>query len=399
MARRAPDPTMPRAVIVGLNTMQGLQAARILAGHGVRVIAYSSQRRHHTNHTNVCEQVRVAETSEELMADLERLGRSLPARAVLFPCLDGKVLSVSRARDTLSQWFEIVLPDHEVVEMLMDKARFQTFAEDHGFPVPRTRTVRTNEDVESAAADLRYPVVLKPSYRSSTWTAHTTEKALEAEDREALLETWSRVGTWADEFVVQEWIRGGVDELYSCNVYFSRAGELLASFVARKLRQWPPDTGQSALGEECRNDEARDLSIALLRAAGYRGLGYVEVKRDVVDGRHMIVEPNVGRPTGRSAIAEGGGVPLLYTMYCDATGRPLPEPREQRYTGVKWIHLRRDFQASVVLWRRGDLTVRDWIRSLRGRKVYAVWSIRDPLPFFLDIAEAIRAALGARRRS
>ena len=40
-------------------------------------------------------------------------------------------------------------------------------------------------------------------------------------------------------------------------------------------------------------------------------LGYVEAKRDVRTGRHYLIEPNIGRPTGRSAIAEAGGVELL----------------------------------------------------------------------------------------
>jgi predicted ATP-grasp superfamily ATP-dependent carboligase len=47
--------------------------------------------------------------------------------------------------------------------------------------------------------------------------------------------------------------------------------------------------------------------------------------------------------------------------------------------------------------RRKELRVADWFRSLRGKKVYAVWSWRDPMPFFVDIAEAL--AKLARRRS
>jgi predicted ATP-grasp superfamily ATP-dependent carboligase len=275
----------------------------------------------------------------------------------------------------------------------MDKARFLRFAEENGFPVPRSRTVRSRVDVEEAATELRFPMVIKPSYRSTRWTSHTTDKAYEVMHRSDLIATWERIQNWADELIVQEWIRGGVEELYSCNVYISRQGEVLASFVARKLRQWPVDTGQSALGEECRNDVVEELTLSLLSAVSYRGLGYVEVKRDAVDGRYRIVEPNVGRPTGRSAIAEGGGVPLLYTMYCDAAGLPLPADREQTYTGVKWIHLRRDLQAAIVLIRRGDLGLWEWARSLRGRKVYAVFSVRDPLPFVLDVVEAVRKGL------
>ena len=99
----------------------------------------------------------------------------------------------------------------------------------------------------------------------------------------------------------------------------------------------------------------------------------------------MIIEPNIGRPTGRSPIAEAGGVELVYTMYCDALGRPLPAGREQKYSGVKWIYLRWDLQSAFVHWWRGDLTIADWYRSIRGKKAYALFSLTDPGPFLWDL--------------
>jgi len=62
-------------------------------------------------------------------------------------------------------------------------------------------------------------------------------------------------------------------------------------------------------------------------------------------GNRYMIEANLGRPAGRSAIAEAGGVELLFTMYCDVVGLPLPENRVQRYQGAKWIDLRHDLQS------------------------------------------------------
>lgn len=379
----------PPAIVIGMDSMQGLQTARILASEGVPVIGYVGVRHHHAAFTRVCAEIRHTESEDHLLEDLERLGERLTTRAVLVPCTDGKVKTVSKARHALASRFEVVLPAHETVEILMDKSRFLSLADERGLPVPRALTVRDEADFARAVDSLRFPLVLKPSFRTKQWTAHTTDKAFRATDPSAAWQTWHRVREWTDSFVVQEWVRGGPGALYSCNVYFSKEGQLLTSFVARKLRQWPLDTGQSALGEEIRNDRVRELTVELLESVDYRGLGYVEIKRDSEDGDYRIIEPNVGRPTGRSAIAEGGGVRMLYTMYCDATDRPLPAEREQQYTGVKWIHIRRDCQASIAMIRRRDLSLREWIRSVRGKKVYAVFSLRDPLPFLVDIVEAV----------
>jgi predicted ATP-grasp superfamily ATP-dependent carboligase len=198
--------------------------------------------------------------------------------------------------------------------------------------------------------------------------------------------------------IAQEWIAGAESELYSCNCYYGRDGRLLAAFVARKLRQWPPETGTSSLGEEVRNDEVLRATLQLFDAVGYRGLGYVEMKRDPRTGRQLVIEPNVGRPTGRSAIAEAGGVELLYTMYCDATGRELPAARVQRYVGARWIYWRHDVQAAFVAWRRGELGLRDWARSWRGRKAEAVFAWDDPEPFVGDMARAAGRAFHAAER-
>lgn len=401
MSRRRPrppaDPSIPRAVVIGLDTMQGLQAARILAARGIPVIAIASDRSHHACRTNVCERIIVADGRAELMSALAEIGRTQQAKAVLFPCLDGKVLTVSRARDELAQWFHIVLPPAEAVETLMDKARMYRHAMAHDLPIPPTHILGPGEGVEALAPTLDYPVAVKPAYRSSEWTAHTTEKAFRVEDPAALVALFARIRSWADELIVQRWIDGEVSDLYSCNCYFGVDGTVLATFVAKKLRQWPPETGQSSLGVECRNDAVLAGSLALLGSVDYHGLGYVEMKRDSRTGDHYIVEPNIGRPTGRSAIAEIGGVELLHTMYCDATGLPLPEARTQHYGTAKWIHFRRDLQSAVVAMRNGDLGVGEWLRSLRGVRHDAVFAWRDPVPFVFDVVETVRALLGRRR--
>jgi predicted ATP-grasp superfamily ATP-dependent carboligase len=77
-------------------------------------------------------------------------------------------------------------------------------------------------------------------------------------------------------------------------------------------------------------------------------------------------------------------------MYCDAVGWPLPANLEQKYTGVKWIYLRRDFQSAFYYWRRGELSLRDWWRSIRGRKAYAMFSWTDFLPFLADFVRVAR---------
>lgn len=388
----------PAAVVVGLDGITGLQTARILARRGVPVIGLVADRRHYAARTRVCRRIVQADLQTERMVEvLEEIGHGLGEPAVLFPCTDSTVMVLSRHRDRLSGHYRLLLPDHAVVESLMNKMSFVTFAQEHDLPIPRTVVLRGRMDAERAAESLTYPSVLKPPIKSATWLGHTSLKVLPVADAEELLATYDRAAGWAEVLVAQEWVAGGEDALYSCNAYFDAAASPLATFVARKLRQWPPHTGISSLGEECRNDEVLAETIRLFRGAGFHGLAYLEMKRDARTGRHYIIEPNVGRPTGRSAIAEGGGVELLYTAYCDAVGAPLPAGRVQDYRGIKWINLRHDVQSALYFLRRGELTMAGWWRSVRGRKVHAVLSISDPLPFLFDLVQAGRKTIRRRR--
>lgn len=374
------------AIVIGLDTVTGLQTARILASHGVPVIGVASDPDHFCTRTRVARGVLHAKTSSPTLIDaLCALGPMLSTRAVLYPCTDASVLLVARERDQLARWYHVVLPDAGLLTSLMDKVQFVEVATRCGVPVPATRILRERADAEAAARELPFPCVIKPALKTPRWEANSPCKVHRVESGAELLARYDQYARFADLLIAQQWIDGGDDTLYSCNCYYDRRRTPLCSFVARKLRQWPPGTGTSSLGEEVRNDAVRAMALRLFGQPGFRGLGYLEVKQDPRTGDHYAIEANPGRPTGRSAIAEAGGVALLYAMYCDTLGLPLPAGLEQRYAGAKWIYWRQDLRSAAYYWRRGELTLRGWAASWRGAKTDAVFSWSDPAPFLADV--------------
>ena len=391
----------PAVIVIDLDCITGLQTARIYAGHGVPVIGIASDSAHFSCRTKACDEVITCNTdSMSLIHTLEGLGARLDQKAVLVPCADHSVLMLSRHRRRLQKWFHIALPEPRVVDMLTNKIAFYRYAQEANLPIPGTFLLTNREEAMEAATLLSFPCILKPTYKSATWRQNTGTKAFKVESAEEFHVIYDRCCKWADELIVQEWVPGGSASLYSCNCYFNGASEPLVTFSARKIRQWPPEAGTSTMGEEVRNDDVVDETIRLFKAVNYRGLGYLEMKRDERTGKHYIIEPNVGRPTGRSAIAEAGGVDLLYTQYCDLVGLPLPANREQKFVGAKWIHLRQDIRSAWYHWRKGELGVINWWKSVRGRKAYAVFSWSDPAPFYTELRnKAVQLLLrGSRQR-
>jgi D-aspartate ligase len=382
-------------VVVGLDCITGLQTARIFAWRGIPVVGVAEDPAHFCCRTRVCERIVQAELSGNALIEvLVGLGSSFDQRAVLVPCTDISVLTIARRRSDLERAYHVALPDADVVELLTDKGRFAVYAKEEGLPIPETFMLASREDAETAAASLRFPCIVKPPLKTPLWESRAREKAYKVATGNELLALYDDLADATDVLVAQEWISGLESDHFTCNAYFDRDARPLVTFVTRKIRQWPPQTGAGSLSVECMNDVVRDETVRLFSGVGFWGLVYLEMKRDSRTGQHLIVEPNIGRPTGRSATAEAGGVELLYAMYCDVLGLPLPADLTQRYVGAKWIYLGRDLRSALHYWRRGELSFRGWLDSLRGPKVDAVFSWRDPLPFCFDVGRFFSLAAG-----
>jgi predicted ATP-grasp superfamily ATP-dependent carboligase len=389
MTSTPPEPARrPTAVVVALDCITGLQTTRLLVRRGIPVVGVVADRRHFCARTRLPDRIVTSPTSgEELIATLEQLasaGSLGDGPAVLIPCSDAAVLAISRWRDRLEERYRFVLPPHDTLELLMDKVRFAEYATAAGLPIPETHVLRDRADAERAAGSLTYPAVVKPPLKTARWLAATKAKVVRVGTAAELLDVYDRYAPASDVLIAQAWIEGDETDLISANLYFDRDGIARTVFIARKIRQWPPNTGTSCLGEEVRDDSVREAALQLFGDLGYRGLAYVEMTIDARTGRRLIVEPNVGRPTGRSAIAEEGGVELLLTAYLDALCEPLPTT-PQTYRGAKWIYWRHDLQAALTQMAAGRLGPVAWWRSIRGPKFEAVFDRQDLAPFAADM--------------
>lgn len=382
------------AIIIGLDSLPGIQLARLLAWRGVPVIALARRPDHYCCKTNVCRHIRFADTQTAAFVDtLLDLAPTLPDKAVLFPCTDMSVWHLAQQRRRLEDYYHVPLPSTAVIEQLLDKVAFYTYAQAQHLPIPRTCFLSSRHEAEAAAQTLTFPCVLKPPKRTPQWTANTDQKGFRLDSPAALLAHYDLCAAWADPLIVQEWVVGPETNLYSFNGYFDRAGEPVVTFIAHKVRQWPPETGSGCLGEECRNDAVLATALQLFTNVPYHGFAYLEMKQDARTGEYLIMEANIGRPTVRSPIAENGSVELHYTAYCETLGIPLPVNLIQRYQGAKWVHLHYDTRAAWRQWRRGTLTLRDWLRSLRGIRRDALFAWRDPLPFLWDLVKTFQRGI------
>lgn len=387
------------AIVIKLDCVTGLQTSRILAKYGISVIGIADDPNNFCCRTNSCKQVLTANTSnDELIITLIRLGKKLGGKSALFPCSDDSVLAVSIHREELKDWYEFVFPDHQTIDLLMDKVKLYQYLERTGFSIPPTFYASNKSDIREIANKVMYPCIVKPPRLVQTWFKYFENKVLKVRDPEELYAICDNCLRATDTLIIQEWIDGKESNIYQYYYYFDKNYKPIINYTSRKLRQWSIETGEASLAEECLVDPVPRESIDIYSGIQYKGIISLEIKIDEKSGRHFIIEPDVGRPNTSIGLVEASGVPILYTMYCDALGLPLPAYAAQKYTGIKWISLRRDLQASIEYYSRGELFFKDWLKSIKGVRTFAVFSMRDPLPCILDAWDLVRTILNFVRR-
>lgn len=389
------------AVVVGGDDVRGVYVARALARHGIDVIGVFRSLSSPGARCRSFSARHLADTStDDVIAKLLEIGPTLPAKGVLFPCFDTTVVLLARHREALEEWYHVMQPEPEVIELLMDKVKFYRYGIEHGLPLPRTYFLDAAADVEDAVAGLEFPCVVKPpGSKHPAWQARTSLKALKAEDPDELRSIFEEYGSVVDgPLIAQNWVEGSDASLYACHSYHDRAGKSLVTFTSRKIRQWPPHTGEVCAAVEVQDERAREIATTVFEDLHYTGIGYVEVKRDTRTGEYFIIEPNM-RVSGRAGIAEVGGVELALTMYRDALGLPAPIETVQRFVGARWGFIRKDVQSVLYYLRTRELSLADLLRPKRGPKGYALWSWRDPGPFIADITRGVGLMASSKERA
>jgi D-aspartate ligase len=190
----------------------------------------------------------------------------------------------------------------------------------------------------------------------------------------------------AEIVMVQQLVAGGGDDQLSSAALRCSAG------AARWRRQYPMDFGRaSSYVETIEDPSAADATRRLLAAMRWTGLVKVEFKRDCRTGATKLLDVNP-RARGWQSLGGRAEVDFPYLLWRMAVGEPVPVTTAR--TGVRWARFGTDLAAAAGEIRAGRLTVRSWLRSLRGPLEPAVFAPDDPVPALVAPLAAARLLAG-----
>lgn len=365
----------------------GLGIARSLGEHGFRSVGLTSQRRIYGNFTRYAKIVHAPDSRhepEQLLAYLLQMGRGAEEPSTIWPTRDDDVVFLDTYRNELQPYFTPMIPAHTVVQACLDKWETYQACLQAAVPTPRTWLVKNESDLHKAAAEVSYPCVLKPVAahhwrQGRNWKLVGERKAIEVQSVEHLLAEYATVSRADRRALVQELIPGGDENLAIAACCLDRNSNWIAGFNTRKVVQIPEGFGTGCIVQAAERPELFEPTLRLLQSMGFTGIAEVEYKWNAARSEYQLIEINP-RPWDQHRLGSTCGTDLVSLAQAAYSGLPRPAIEKTR-SAVKWIAEDAFLFAVLRLaWNR-DRKIFALFHLARGKRTYAIWSLRDPLPF------------------
>jgi len=370
---------IPVVLLGGLSVMRALGMARI------PVVVASLERDTPAMASRYCSGIIELPPSsgrDAMVETLVRAGRWFAKRhgapIPLFYDNDDRLALVQDYREKLAPHFALILNEPGLGRALLDKELFQDLGERWALPVPRR--------IEwERLADEPGPVLVKPRTRTG-WENSAIRRRLFGGEGKARVFPSGRaarddmlVAQLAAQLAFQEYVPGGDDAIWSYHGFATPGGEVVASFVGRKIRTFPALTGDSSYLRLAREDRLSALGREIAARLRLSGVFKMDFKRSPA-GRYYLLEINTRFNLWHYPGAMNG-VNLPKVAYDFLVHRKTPRPAIAR-THYRYLAMRYDRRAYRELKAQGKLGLAGWLWSLaQAPKVYELFAWTDPAPF------------------
>jgi predicted ATP-grasp superfamily ATP-dependent carboligase len=366
-----------------------LSLARSLGQEGIKVYAVNHPREH-VRYSRFCTWIPVP-----IKGDLEDawsgflLGPQSDALrgAILLACSDAALTVIARHRERLEARFRLDESNREAQLCMLNKLTTYQAARAAGVPTPKFWVAHSQAQIAQLEDELVFPLIVKPLY-SHVFTRRFGSKFVLVHDLPQLRDAFQTVQDARIEAMLVEMIPGPDHRLCSYYTYLDEHSNPLFDFTKRIIRRYPTNRGGACYHITDWVPEVRDVSLRLFRHVGLRGLANAEFKRDERDGQLKLIECNA-RFTAANCLVAASGFDLGLFVYNRLAGRPQ-KPLERYALGKRLWDPVDDFRSFLELWRRKELTLWQWLKSILHPQLTPYFRWDDPLPTFMCEAQRLR---------
>lgn len=285
---------------------------------------------------------------------------------VLIPSNDHAVMTLSKHKSRLEEFYKVITPEWKVIQNIYDKSRLLKLAESAGVPIPTTHYF---EDIaEVMDSELSFPVLTKGQFGLSFYKV-TGKKAFLANNEAELEGQLKEIKNVLplDETFTQELIPSdGTNKTISYTA-FCINGDIKTHWAGVKLREHPLQFGTATFTKSIQAEECHGQSIPLLKALNYTGVCEVEYLLDPRSNEYKLIEINA-RTWLWVELAKACGVDYAKLIFDVATGNQ-PEFPYSYETDRYWRNPLTDSVYGMLGLLKGRYSIKDYVSSIRNPNI------------------------------
>lgn len=313
---------------------------------------------------------------EAFLVGMSTIGEIINHPTILIPIDDLSAVFVAENTATLSRWYLCPQLPCNLPRQLANKASFYSLCSKIGIPCARSAVPRSVDDVREFIENTTFPIVVKATEQWRLIDDRYNVKVMRT--REALFEFCEHAKfDEPPQMLLQEYIPGD-DWIY--HGYCNSKMNLYVSFTGKKLLDYPPGAGATALGVSSRNEALRSQSEGVLRAISYSGISDIDWREDERDGQYRIIDCNPRIGMNFRMFESSAAIDVVRAQHLNLTGRSVD--------GAQMIEGRRFIVepyclVSSIRGGRVALPTEAGQRPSVGSRELAWWSSDDVLPFLV----------------
>ena len=320
------------------------------------------------------------ETKEKMLVDFlmglpERLSDS-----IVLSTNDAVAYVLSKHKMLLSKKYRVCVPPINTFMYVYNKKRSIEICKKVRVPTPTT--IFSQEIDEVNFDTLRYPALIKGIIGHRFYKT-MGKKAFLIKNEKELKEgiNFIKTKTSVNEVMIQEVISMKTKDVYSFGSY-SRDGDVIGFWIGQKLREHPEVFGTGNAARSKYVSQVEDYGRKFLNEIKYSGISEVEFIYDRRDNDFKFIEIN-GRPWLQIGLANRCGVNLPLLLFKDMIGEQI-QPINGFKEDVVWIHFWPDIIMALKGILSGNLSLSEYLSTLRGEIEFCVIDKNDMLPFFIE---------------
>lgn len=314
--------------------------------------------------------------SEEFIRFLIRLAQEEKCEGwFLIASNDHIVENLAQHREQLTPYYKMLVPDKSRLYDIINKKNLLEVARRCGTSIPATCYFWNIADAKT----FRFPLLIKGNHGLSFYKA-THQKAVQVDAYQELEDVCSALRQTVDlnDVMIQELIPNSGDNKVVSFTCFAVKGDIMSYWMGRKLREHPIKYGTATYAESILVPAILEEAIPLVKALDYTGTCEIEFMLDTRDGKYKLIEINP-RTWLWVGLAKACGIDYAKMMYKFVNGVDQIYPKTYQ-VGIKWINWLTDVVFAIKAICKRYISIPEYIRSLRGKKIRAIWDWSDIEP-------------------